>query len=248
LRRDGVLTVRRMLRAAAVAGVERAPKKVTKAMSKKKFNRKTSVKPFVKSVNYNHIMPTRYTLDVADKLKQAVSDDSLSNVEKKKLALKAVKVALDDRYQSRSRVGVCERRALSPWVLHAGVASRQDVARVPSLARWMHFVALWRPSCSRGPAVWCPLLRVGWSLVCILSRHPCCCVSPRGRVCYQRVRGCEGGVVCDTSRSPAASQRCLTCVRVCVLAVQIQGSGYGLEREGDGWCQVLLPEASFLGS
>lgn len=166
-----------MLRAAAVAGVERAPKKVTKAMSKKKFNRKTSVKPFVKSVNYNHIMPTRYTLDVADKLKQAVSDDSLSNVEKKKLALKAVKVALDDRYQSRSRVGVCERRALSPWVLHAGVASRQDVARVPSLARWMHFVALWRHSCSRGPAVWrvlcCVLAGVSFAYCLVILAAAC---------------------------------------------------------------------------
>merc|ERR1712113_682542 len=43
-----------------VAGVDRAPLKVTKRMSKKKISKRTRVKPFVKYVNYNHIMPTRY--------------------------------------------------------------------------------------------------------------------------------------------------------------------------------------------
>lgn len=37
---------------------------VTKAMKAKKRAKRNKLKPFVKVVNYNHIMPTRYSLDV----------------------------------------------------------------------------------------------------------------------------------------------------------------------------------------
>lgn len=45
---------------ALVAGVDRYPLKVVKAMSEKKVAKRSRVKPFVKTVNYNHLMPTRY--------------------------------------------------------------------------------------------------------------------------------------------------------------------------------------------
>ncbi len=83
--------------APAVAGIDKAPQKVTRSMSQKKFNKKTSVKPFVKFVNYNHIMPTRYNLDVHDKIKAQLGDDTLTNEEKKKAALKSIKATLDER-------------------------------------------------------------------------------------------------------------------------------------------------------
>ena len=44
---------------AVVAGVERYPLKVTRSMGKKKLAKRSKVKPFVKIVNYNHMMPTR---------------------------------------------------------------------------------------------------------------------------------------------------------------------------------------------
>ena len=44
---------------AVVAGIDRYPLKVTKNMSKKKFARKNRIKPFLKVINYNHLMPTR---------------------------------------------------------------------------------------------------------------------------------------------------------------------------------------------
>lgn len=44
---------------ALVAGVERAPLKVTKRMSKKRIAKRSKLKPFVKVVNYSHLMPTR---------------------------------------------------------------------------------------------------------------------------------------------------------------------------------------------
>lgn len=45
---------------AVIAGVERAPLKVTKRMSAKKITKRSKVRSFVKVVNYNHLMPTRY--------------------------------------------------------------------------------------------------------------------------------------------------------------------------------------------
>jgi len=45
-----------------VAGVERSPRKVTKRMGSKKIEKRTSIKPFVKYINLNHIMPTRFAI------------------------------------------------------------------------------------------------------------------------------------------------------------------------------------------
>ena len=43
----------------------RYPLKVTKKMGKKKMAKRSKVKPFVKVCNFNHMMPTRYSIDVA---------------------------------------------------------------------------------------------------------------------------------------------------------------------------------------
>jgi hypothetical protein len=45
---------------AVVAGIERYPLKVTRSMGKKKVAKRSKVKPFIKVINYNHMMPTRY--------------------------------------------------------------------------------------------------------------------------------------------------------------------------------------------
>ncbi|KAH0781301.1 hypothetical protein KY290_000899 [Solanum tuberosum] len=50
-----------------VAGVSKYPKKVICKDSAKKQEKKYRVKAFIKLVNYNHIMPTRYTVDVDPK-------------------------------------------------------------------------------------------------------------------------------------------------------------------------------------
>ncbi|GAA5797811.1 hypothetical protein HPULCUR_003206 [Helicostylum pulchrum] len=60
---------------AVVAGVERSPLKVTKAMGKKKTAKRSKVKPFVKIVNYNHMMPTRYGLEL-EQIKGTVSAET----------------------------------------------------------------------------------------------------------------------------------------------------------------------------
>ena len=42
-----------------VAGISKYPRKVAKSMGSKKIEKRLSVKPFVKYVNLNHVMPTR---------------------------------------------------------------------------------------------------------------------------------------------------------------------------------------------
>lgn len=54
---------------------------VTKKLTPKNLAKKSQVKAFVKLVNYNHIMPTRYQLDVD--LKTVVTSDKLENSTKR---------------------------------------------------------------------------------------------------------------------------------------------------------------------
>ena len=84
---------------AIVAGIDRYPSKITKRMSKAKQTKRSAVKPFIKVVNYNHLMPTRYTLEL-EGLKGAVSNDTFKEVSQREDAKKTVKKALEERYQS----------------------------------------------------------------------------------------------------------------------------------------------------
>ncbi|GMG40232.1 unnamed protein product [Ambrosiozyma monospora] len=84
---------------AIVAGVEREPLKVTKSMGKKKVAKRTKIKPFVKLVNYNHLMPTRYTFDV-ESFKAAVTGEALSEPSQREEAKKIVKKAFEERHQA----------------------------------------------------------------------------------------------------------------------------------------------------
>ena len=49
------------------------PKKILRRMSKKKQERNAQVKPFVKVVNQNHLLATRYTITLDDPLKNAIN-------------------------------------------------------------------------------------------------------------------------------------------------------------------------------
>jgi large subunit ribosomal protein L27e len=68
-------------------------------MGKKMVDKRSRVKPFIKVVNYNHLMPTRYTLEL-EGLKGAVSQDTFKEVSQREEAKKTVKKALEDRYTS----------------------------------------------------------------------------------------------------------------------------------------------------
>ncbi|KAK3824799.1 MAG: putative 60s ribosomal protein l27, partial [Benniella sp.] len=84
---------------AIVAGVERYPLKITKNMGKKRVAKRSKVKPFIKVINYNHVMPTRYGLEL-DTLKSVVTLDSFKEPSQREEAKKAIKKLFEERYNS----------------------------------------------------------------------------------------------------------------------------------------------------
>lgn len=82
-----------------VVGVERAPLKVTKSMNKKKVAGRSRVKPFVKVINYAHLMPTRYSFELESSL-PTLSGEALKDPAKKKEARMALKKTMEDKYKS----------------------------------------------------------------------------------------------------------------------------------------------------
>lgn len=82
-----------------VVGIERGPQRITKAHDAKKVAKRTRVKPFVKAINYNHLMPTRYSLDV-ESFKNAITTDALAEPSQKEEAKKVVRKALEEKHQA----------------------------------------------------------------------------------------------------------------------------------------------------
>ncbi|CAG7838510.1 unnamed protein product [Allacma fusca] len=83
---------------ALVAGIDRYPRKVTKRMSKEKIHKRNKIKTFVKVINYNHLLPTRYSVDISfDKKEQNVK--SLKDPVKKKKLRYSIKNKFEKRYR-----------------------------------------------------------------------------------------------------------------------------------------------------
>ena len=80
---------------AVVAGIASYPRKVTRAMKADRIKKRTQIKPFVKTVNLNHIMPTRYQLtdmDLAKTIQEAAEGEKV----------KCVKKLFEDRYRKQA--------------------------------------------------------------------------------------------------------------------------------------------------
>ncbi|KAJ6544883.1 ribosomal L27e protein family-domain-containing protein [Mycena vulgaris] len=85
---------------AIVAGIERYARKVTRRMSQKKVAHRSKVKPFIKVVNYSHLFPTRYALEL-EGLKASVAADTFKEPTQREDANKTIKKLLKDRYTAR---------------------------------------------------------------------------------------------------------------------------------------------------
>merc|ERR1711865_146434 len=74
-----------------VVGVAKTPLPITRAMCK----------PFVKMVNFTHVMPTRYSVEssMSKVLKAALSADTFSEVAVKKKFLKQAQSVFEAKYQ-----------------------------------------------------------------------------------------------------------------------------------------------------
>jgi large subunit ribosomal protein L27e len=86
-----------------IAGLARNPRRVTKAMSKEKVEKRIkTMKPFVKYVNVRHVFPTRYVVDLD--LKKAVDEADLVDPERKVEVKKNLKKVFYDRYLNQKEV------------------------------------------------------------------------------------------------------------------------------------------------
>lgn len=83
---------------AVVAGIDRYPRKITKAMDAKKVAKRSIMKPFVKHVNLTHVMPTRYQCDFD--LKKIV-DEGLKGGPEGEMR-KAVRAVFAEKYQAQA--------------------------------------------------------------------------------------------------------------------------------------------------
>ncbi|GAB1296873.1 Interferon-induced 35 kDa protein homolog [Apodemus speciosus] len=80
---------------ALVAGIDRYPRKVTAAMGKKKIAKRSKIKSFVKVYNYNHLMPTRYSVDIPLD-KTVVNKDVFRDPALKRKARREAKVKFEE--------------------------------------------------------------------------------------------------------------------------------------------------------
>ncbi|GAU89613.1 hypothetical protein RvY_02145 [Ramazzottius varieornatus] len=84
---------------ALVAGIDRYPRKVTKTMGKKKIAKRSHIKPFVKVINYNHMIPTRYSVDITFE-KNSVNKDVFRDPALRRKARSEVKKKFEERYKT----------------------------------------------------------------------------------------------------------------------------------------------------
>lgn len=66
-------------------------------MSQKKIERRSKVKPFVKTVNYNHLMPTRYMVATDFDLKSIITEEKLSNKETRKQMKREIRKLFNEK-------------------------------------------------------------------------------------------------------------------------------------------------------
>ncbi|MCL4166670.1 UNVERIFIED_CONTAM: hypothetical protein GTU68_002001, partial [Idotea baltica] len=81
-----------------VVGIARNPQSVKRRINKKKFIKKTGVKPFLKNVNQNHVMPTRFVVN--DFELKDLKEESGKNTEAKGPILKAVRKQFSEAYRN----------------------------------------------------------------------------------------------------------------------------------------------------
>jgi len=83
---------------AIVAGINRYPRKIKKSMNKKKVNQRSHVRCFVKSFNFQHLMPTRYALDLD--LQGAVQGPQALTPGKRRTTKRKVRTLFEKRYRT----------------------------------------------------------------------------------------------------------------------------------------------------
>lgn len=69
-------------------------------MNKKKVARRSRVKPFVRVINYAHIMPTRYSFDIESTSAAKITSESIKDLAARKEIRKELKSTLEKKYKT----------------------------------------------------------------------------------------------------------------------------------------------------
>merc|ERR1712050_622814 len=99
---------------ALVAGIDKGPKKITKRMSDKKIKSKARVRPFVKFVNYTHLLATRFTVKEDFDFKSIVTEEACETPEERKAMVKSLKAKLEER--AKNPEGAGERQSAADFI------------------------------------------------------------------------------------------------------------------------------------
>jgi large subunit ribosomal protein L27e len=92
-----------------IAGLAANPRKVTRAMSKEKVEKRSkALKPFIKYINMRHVFPTRYLVDID--LKKVIDETDLVDPDKKKNVKKELKKIFYDRYVNQKEFSDKEKK------------------------------------------------------------------------------------------------------------------------------------------
>lgn len=81
-----------------VAGIARNLRTVKRRINKKKFIKKTGVKPFLKTVNQNHVIPTRFIVNDFDF--KELKEDTLKSAEGRDAAKKDIRKRFSETYRN----------------------------------------------------------------------------------------------------------------------------------------------------
>ncbi|KAH7827757.1 putative Ribosomal protein L27, component of cytosolic 80S ribosome and 60S large subunit [Monocercomonoides exilis] len=81
-----------------VAGLRKSPRKITRNMSARRTVQKSGMRPFVKVVNFSHVLPTRYTANFP--LKNVVTFDKVDDPVKRRHVRKIVKKIFQKQYRA----------------------------------------------------------------------------------------------------------------------------------------------------
>lgn len=82
-----------------VVGIARNPRQVKRNINKKKFIKKTGVKPFIKFINQNHVIPTRFVVNDFENLKD-VKEDNIKTLEARSEVKKQWRTTLTNQYRN----------------------------------------------------------------------------------------------------------------------------------------------------
>ncbi|KAG5445245.1 60S ribosomal protein L27 [Clonorchis sinensis] len=92
---------------ALVVGIDRYPRRIVRRMGKRRMESRSKIKPFVKIYNYNHLMPTRHSVNILFDTK-LINKNSLADKSLRRKARLEAKLKLQQRYKTNE----------NPWFFH----------------------------------------------------------------------------------------------------------------------------------